>query len=291
MLWSDIATWVGPTVNQGDGDGQAESSDGMYEYRGLVLHIMQGSYEGSINWGKNPASSVSFHFATAKDGRCGQLVDTAIRAWTQGSGNGRWISVENEGYSGEALTPQQVEACARLYARGVKEYGWPLASTDSPDGRGLGWHGMGGTAWGGHPDCPGVPIRNQRPEILARAQQILNGGSDMAQYWFARDNATGQLYKCDGMNSQAIKQTEMADIAQLAKEGLFTLVQRTGAGWTTIGGFQVRAGWYAGAFGAVPASGGGTGGTVDYARIKADTRDAVADGLEGGATKVRNPEA
>jgi len=263
-LWSDIATWVGPTVNQGDGDGQAESSDGMYEYRGLVLHIMQGSYEGSIGWGKNPSSGVSFHFAAAKDGRCGQLVDTAVRAWTQGSGNGRWISVENEGYSGEALTPQQVETCARLYARGVKEYGWPLASTDSPDGRGLGWHGMGGVAWGNHPDCPGVPIRNQRPEILARAQQILTGGNDMAQYWFARDDKTLQLYFCDGMESRPIAQSDMANINHLAnKEGLYTLIQRAGVGWVSVGGLQVRTGWYPGAYGAVRTGGGGGGLTYE----------------------------
>ena len=78
-LWSDIAEWVGPTDNH---------SGPMQEYRGLVLHIMQGTYEGSISWAKNPASGVSFHFATAGDGRLGQLLDTGITAWTQASGNG-----------------------------------------------------------------------------------------------------------------------------------------------------------------------------------------------------------
>jgi len=167
--WTDIAEWVGPTVNQGGP---------MVEYRGLVLHIMQGSYAGSISWGKNPASDVSFHFATRGDGHIGQLVDTNVTAWTQGSGNGHWISVENEGFSGNPLTPAQVEACAKIYARGVRDYGWPLQSTDSTSGRGLGWHGMGGAAWGGHPDCPGQPIKDQRPAILARAAQI--AGGDMA---------------------------------------------------------------------------------------------------------------
>lgn len=142
--WS-IAEWVGPTPNRTVG--------GMVESRGLVLHIMQGSYDGSIAWGKNPASSVSFHFATRADGHLGQLVDTADAAWTQANGNGHWISVENEGYSGNPLTPGQVEACAQLYAEGVRVYGWPLQTTDSPNGFGLGWHGMGGTAWGGHFDC------------------------------------------------------------------------------------------------------------------------------------------
>jgi len=175
--WSDIAVWEGPTPNQ---------SGPMQEQRGLVLHIMQGSYAGSISWGKNPASSVSFHFATRADGHIGQLVDTDVTAWTQGNGNGRWISVENEGFSGNPLTDGQVEACAQIYARGVREYGWPLQATDSPNGFGLGWHGMGGTAWGGHPDCPGEPIKDQRGAILARAHQIL-GGDDMASEWHTGD--------------------------------------------------------------------------------------------------------
>lgn len=168
--WTDIAEWAGPTPNVGGP---------MVEYRGLVLHIMQGSYDGSIAWGKNPASGVSFHFATRADGHLGQLVDTATTAWTQVAGNGHWLSVENEGFSGDLLTPGQVEACAHLYARGVREYGWPLQTTDSTAGHGLGWHGMGGAAWGGHYDCPGEPIKAQRAGILARAEQILKGEDDM----------------------------------------------------------------------------------------------------------------
>lgn len=169
--WSDIAEWRGPTENQ---------SGRMVEYRGVVLHVMQGSYEGSIAWGKNPDSNVSFHFATAKDGRCGQLVDTDTIAWTQVSGNGHWLSIENEDYSGNPLSADQVEKCAQIYARAVREYGIPLQITDSPSGRGLGWHGMGGASWGGHYDCPGEPIKAQRQQILDRAAQILGGeGDDM----------------------------------------------------------------------------------------------------------------
>ena len=168
-LWSDIAEWVGPTQNRVSG--------GMSEYRGLVVHIMQGSYIGSVAWGKNPASSVSFHFATRADGHIGQLVDTDDAAWTQGNGNGHWLSVENEGYSGNELTAGQVEACAQIYARGVRDYGWHYQLADGTSGRGLGWHGMGGTAWGGHPDCPGAPIVAQRQQILNRARQINEGGT------------------------------------------------------------------------------------------------------------------
>lgn len=190
----DIAEWVGPTVNEGDGDGRpGEPEDLMYECRGLILHIMQGTYGGSIAWAKNPDSDVSFHFANAKDARLGQLIDTSVRAWTQGAGNGHWLSVENEGYAGDELTPPQLENVAQLYARGVREYGWPLQITDDPNGRGLGWHGMGGQAWGGHFDCPGEPIKAQRAAILARAEEILNG-----------DDVMSKESEIDGLNTSSI---------------------------------------------------------------------------------------
>jgi len=206
----DIAEWVGPTPNRTTG--------GMVESRGLVIHIMQGSYDGSIAWGKNPASSVSFHFATRGDGHIGQLVDTADAAWTQANGNGHWISVENEGYSGTRLTDGQVDAVARIYARGVQEYGWPLQITDSPTGRGLGWHGMGGTAWGGHFDCPGEPIKAQRGEILARATAILagheepdQGGVDMLMVGQAGSGESATYWLGDGFYHRQLKDKYTAD--------------------------------------------------------------------------------
>lgn len=166
--WDDLPgwEWVGPTPSQGPA---------MRRYRGLVLHIAEGSYAGTVSWQRNPSAKVSSHFIVSTDGTIGQMVDTATAAWTQAAGNGEWISVECAGWSGDPLTDAQVEAVAHIYARGVREHGWPLASTDSPAGAGLGWHGMGGVAWGGHPNCPGQPVLAQRPAILARAREILEG--------------------------------------------------------------------------------------------------------------------
>ena len=174
--------WLGPTVNEGDGDGQpGEPGDRMYEVRGVVLHIAEGSYAGTDSWQHNPDAEVSSHFLHAKDGRRGQVVDTADRAWTQSAGNGHWLSIENEGYHGDSLTPGQIEAAAMVLARAHQVYAVPLQSTDDVNGFGLGWHGMGGAAWGGHYDCPGDPIKAQRPAIIARAQEIATGGElDMA---------------------------------------------------------------------------------------------------------------
>jgi hypothetical protein len=149
----------------------------MDEQRGMILHVMEGSLAGSVAWAKNPASQVSFHFGTSKAGECQQLVDTDVTAWTQAAGNGSWVSVENEDFSGNPLNAGQLENVAKLYARGVREYGWPYQLADTPAGRGLGYHAMGGVAWGNHPNCPGQPIIDQRQAILSRALTINNGSA------------------------------------------------------------------------------------------------------------------
>lgn len=164
------AVWIGPTVNRTPG--------GMSTVRGLVLHIQQGTEQGSEAWFKNPASEASAHFLNPKSGPLRQLVDTADRAWAEAGGNPNWISVENEGLSGEHLTDSQVSNCAQLFAWLHRTYTTvPLQLTDTPSVGGLGWHGMGGVAWGNHPDCPGKPIIAQRVEILAQTEKLLNLGA------------------------------------------------------------------------------------------------------------------
>lgn len=160
------ATWIGPTPNMHPG--------GMTDHHGLVLHIQQGTEQGSEAWFKNPTSQASAHFLNPKVGGLRQLVDTADRAWAEMAGNYHWVSVENEGLSGQSLTASQVENLAHLVVWLHQVHGMPLQSTDDPNGSGLGWHGMGGAAWGGHYDCPGGPIKAQRAAILARANELLN---------------------------------------------------------------------------------------------------------------------
>lgn len=165
--WTDLAQWVGPTQNENPG--------GMAAIMGVVLHIQQGNQDGSISWCKNPASQVSAHFFASKSGQLVQLVDTADRAWAEAAGNPYWLSIECEGYSGQPLTLEQVSVCAAVLARAHALYGVPLESTDDPRHGGLGWHGMGGDAWGGHPDCPGEPVKAQRPSIISTANLLVLG--------------------------------------------------------------------------------------------------------------------
>jgi len=162
--WSDLARWCGPTVNQG---GK------MSEQRGVVLHIAEGSYAGTISWQKNPSAQVSSHFIAAKNGDACQMVDTSTVAWTQANGNGKWLSIENEGFVPDKLTDHQMEFAAQILARAHVVYGVPLQIASSPSGRGLGHHSMGCNDGWGHCSCPGDNIINQKSAIVARAKEII----------------------------------------------------------------------------------------------------------------------
>ena len=177
--WHDLASWRGPSPNISEGK--------QTEHRGLVVHIAEGWYEGTISWQKNPDADVSSHFIVSRTGKIAQMVDTADAAWTQRSGNGEWLSVECEGFTKgntrnpggwESLSDAQVDAVARLLLRCHTTYEVPLQTTSSATGRGLGHHSMGGESWG-HRDCPGPPIIAQKNTIVTRAKALKNGDNDM----------------------------------------------------------------------------------------------------------------
>lgn len=139
--------------------------------QGMVVHTAVGSYDGTIGWMHDPASKVSSYFVVAQDGRIAQVVLTTNRAWTQAAGNAAWVGVENEGNPATPLTPAQIKANGQILAWLHQVYGVPLALTTDPiNGRGLGFHSMGGVAWSpAHHDCPGPIIVGQLPQILAAA--------------------------------------------------------------------------------------------------------------------------
>ncbi|WP_326637252.1 N-acetylmuramoyl-L-alanine amidase [Streptosporangium sp. NBC_01755] len=151
---------------------------GQVEVRGVVLHIMAGTLGGTDSWFRNPRAQASSHFGTSRGGQLVQWVDTRDKAWTQGTGNRSWISIENEGKGGDELTDAQLDRCAQVLAWAHTEHGVPLQVTSDPGGRGLGHHSMGGKAWGGHSMCPGARIIAQKPEIVRRAKAIVNDAVD-----------------------------------------------------------------------------------------------------------------
>jgi peptidoglycan hydrolase-like protein with peptidoglycan-binding domain len=165
------AEWDGPVPNR-------TVAQMVHPVMGLVLHIEQGTESGTNGWFHNPASQVSAHFGVSKAGLLQQWVDTDDKAWAIGAGNRFWISVENEGFAGNVLAAEQIDAVAKILAWLHVTDNVPLVATDNPSTRGLGWHGMGGESWG-HPACPGAPIVAQRVEIIAKARTYVG----LAQTW------------------------------------------------------------------------------------------------------------
>jgi peptidoglycan hydrolase-like protein with peptidoglycan-binding domain len=163
--------------------------NGQQQVRGLVIHIMDGTLAGTDSWFRNPRAQASSHFGTSKGGTLYQWVSTKDRAWAQAAGNRTWLSVENEGRGGDALTPKQIERCAQILAWAHRAYGVPLQVANGPNGRGLGHHSMGGRSWG-HPSCPGARIIKQKPAIVARAKQIVRARSATARGTGPRSVAT-----------------------------------------------------------------------------------------------------
>ena len=194
MAWLSIAKKR--PINAASGNFSKGGMDA--QLQGLVLHIQAGREDGTFNWfntskenrekqlvaawekkgsvGKRPTGGKSSaHFGNPKKGQMEQFIDTDDVAYAQMAGNKAWWSVENEGMGGDSLTPSQLDNLSQLMAILHFHEGVPLKLANDPTQSGLGYHGMGGTAWGGHTNCPGSKIVAERSLILRSAEQILLG--------------------------------------------------------------------------------------------------------------------
>ena len=150
---------------------------------GLVLHVQAGNGD-LTGWFGNPEASASSHWQVLKDGTIIQFLDPENhQSWAQAGGNATWHSLETEGYPGEPLTPAQVSGVAAVYRWGMDRFDWPAAIANFTNSRGLGWHGMGGAAWGGHTGCPGNLRRAQREQIIQAATSNLNTQERVNMDW------------------------------------------------------------------------------------------------------------
>jgi N-acetyl-anhydromuramyl-L-alanine amidase AmpD len=120
-------------------------------YDAIVLHIAQGGAAGSLDWLTNPASEVSSNFFISKNGDLFQLVSLADVAWCNGlkpdgknwktpSGkpvtpswrglrqglnpNRYTLSIEHDGYTGEALPAAMQATQTRLLKWLCEQLGW-----------------------------------------------------------------------------------------------------------------------------------------------------------------------
>lgn len=85
----------------------------------VVIHLMAGTYEGSISWAQNPASNVSWHFAVARNGHTTHNLSESNSAWTNSSWwhNIRSVTIEHEGFlSHGGFSEAQMHASAKITA-------------------------------------------------------------------------------------------------------------------------------------------------------------------------------
>lgn len=86
----------------------------------VIIHVVQGSYNGCISWFKNPSAKVSAHYVVSNGGAITQMVREADTAWHAGnwSYNQRSIGIEHEGY---VTNPSFPDAMYRKSAALVRE--------------------------------------------------------------------------------------------------------------------------------------------------------------------------
>jgi hypothetical protein len=158
------AIWRGPIPNRTPGGIRRPCL-------GVVEHITGSTFSAADGWFHNPSAQASAHLIIDYDGTTYQEVAFDDKAWAEAAGNPNYYSIETVGISTtEPLTNAQVASFARAYRFLADLDGLPYALAEAPGQRGLGWHGMGGNSWGGHPYCPGEPRKAQRPLILQLAQ-------------------------------------------------------------------------------------------------------------------------
>ena len=79
----------------------ANGSRGLDDVTHVVIHDIEGSYEGAISWFQNPSSNVSAHYVIANEGDITQMVLEEDIGWHCGNWNSQTIGIEHEGYASD----------------------------------------------------------------------------------------------------------------------------------------------------------------------------------------------
>lgn len=131
----------------------------------IIMHTMDGFFNGSISWFKNPDAKASAHFLIAKDGRICQMVPFEDTAWHAKNLaiNRRSIGIEHEDERKpfESRPDSLYESSAQIVAEVAKKYSIPLDRT----------HVLKHSeVYAGKPNCPGGLDIDR---IINRAKQIV----------------------------------------------------------------------------------------------------------------------
>lgn len=96
----------------------------------IIIHTMQGYFEGTTAWFHNPSSQVSAHYLIrSSDGHVRQMVRDKDIAWHASCENSRSIGIEHEGFvdnPGMWYTDEMYESSAALVAHLALEYNIPI---------------------------------------------------------------------------------------------------------------------------------------------------------------------
>ncbi len=123
MPWAPFAIRrPGPAEKVGYGPLRSSAKEG------IVAHSMEGLLGAAFGELDRPDRQASWHFSIARGGEIYQHYDTDLVVWASGSyeANRRFVAVEHEGWAGERLTPEQVEALARIIVWCADVYGWAV---------------------------------------------------------------------------------------------------------------------------------------------------------------------
>ncbi|MFI0899494.1 N-acetylmuramoyl-L-alanine amidase [Streptomyces sp. NPDC020983] len=101
------------------------------DIRYVVIHDMEGTFQGSIDHFKDPTAYASAHYMVADDGRVTQMVQLKDEAWHAANKtvNMHSVGVEHEGYAiknGDWFTEQEYDSSAVLVKYVAQKFGIPL---------------------------------------------------------------------------------------------------------------------------------------------------------------------
>jgi N-acetyl-anhydromuramyl-L-alanine amidase AmpD len=101
------------------------------DVRYIVVHDMEGTFQGSIDEFQDPAAQASAHYLVADDGRVTQMVQLKDEAWHSANKtvNMHSVGVEHEGYAirtGDWFTEQEYDSSATLVKFLAQKFGIPL---------------------------------------------------------------------------------------------------------------------------------------------------------------------
>ncbi|WP_030917008.1 peptidoglycan-binding protein [Streptomyces sp. NRRL B-24720] len=94
----------------------------------VIIHVTQGSYEGSIKWFQDPAAEVSAHYVVrSSDGQITQTVRDSDTAYHAKQANASALGIEHEGYIDDPswFTDTMYRASAALTRALCDKYGIP----------------------------------------------------------------------------------------------------------------------------------------------------------------------